>query len=240
MKLVMCWCHDSLSLRGGKLRSLSTKVTWCSSKPKFPMWAASGYDKPFASFFSWQCLCHFGVWDFENRYQLLCPLVHLSGFPPLSILRMVQSILQGLFPRWGFCCRIWFWKILFWSTFFLIFLSFRFVWWCPLPVFPGSCNFLFHQMFWCFPDLVVLFLPFLFSPFSLSTFIFIPCEFFTPVLADGLSLFWVNASLFKSPGVFSVFRPTIAMNGLDSSSDFYLFQSPYLAFGDRSKYTNYN
>ena len=54
-----------------------------------------------------------------------------------------------------------------------------------------------------------------------------PYESFTPVLADGLSL---KASLLRSPGLFSVFRPISTMEGLGSSSDFQLFQPPFQAF----------
>ena len=92
---------------------------------------------------------------------------------PLSILRMVQNILQGELPRclflwWDFYSRVWFWEVFlfFWETLNLLFLWFLFVSWCPLPIFPSNCNFHFLYVFRCFLDSIVLFLLlFLFSPF---------------------------------------------------------------------------
>ena len=73
----------------------------------------------------------------------------------LFFLRMVQSILQGgmlryVFLWWNFCCRVWFRDVFlfFWGIFLLTFsFIFFFIWWCPLPISPGSCNFLFLKVF---------------------------------------------------------------------------------------------
>ena len=70
---------------------------------------------------------------------------------------------------WDFCCRVWFCEafLFVWGTLFLYFLSSPFVWWCPLPIFPITCDFHFLQAFWFFLDLAVIFLPlFVFFHFS--------------------------------------------------------------------------
>ena len=61
---------------------------------------------------------------------------------PLSILRIVLSILQGglrtfLYIWSDFCCGAWFREVFFffWGT-VLFFLSSLFVWWCSLPILP--------------------------------------------------------------------------------------------------------
>ena len=66
---------------------------------------------------------------------------------------------------------------------------------------------------------------------------FTPCEFFTPVRWWSFTGVRVTASLHRPPGVFLVFWPISTM--LQSGwSWFFLF--PFQAFGDHSKYTNYN
>ena len=79
---------------------------------------------------------------------------------------------------WVFCGRVWFRKAFsfFWGTLFLVCPSSLLVWWCPLPIFPSTCNFLYLQVIWRFPDMVVLFLLlFLFSHFSLSAWHIYQC-----------------------------------------------------------------
>ena len=91
--------------------------------------------------------------------------------PPLSILRMVQSILQEELPRclflWrDYCCRVWSSEVfLFFEVLSLPPLPPSFIWWCLLSTIPNTCNFHFLQLFWCFPHLVVLFIV-SFFPFS--------------------------------------------------------------------------
>ena len=94
--------------------------------------------------------------------------------PPWSILRMVQSILQGRLPRclplWqDFCYWAWFRVVFsfFWD-FSSFLLSYLFVWQCLLLVLPSTRNFPSLQAFWFFLDLDVLSLSlFLFSYFSI-------------------------------------------------------------------------
>ena len=112
--------------------------------------------------------------------KALCMVINfLSSGPfvrvlPLSILRIVQSILPGqtrcLSLWWDLYCRVSFREAFsfVWSTLFQFFLSSLLVEWCLLSIFPSTCNFPFRQMLWFFLDLSVLFLPiFVFFHFSL-------------------------------------------------------------------------
>ena len=72
-------------------------------------------------------------------------------------MRFLRSLVS-----WSFLA---FWDIIFFSFFFHLRFS--------LPAFPATCNFLFLQAFWSFPDYVVLFLPlFLVSCFFFCFFLF--------------------------------------------------------------------
>ena len=74
--------------------------------------------------------------------------------------------------------------------------------------------------------------------------IIIPSTFFTPALADGLSLEseeqQVSSSLQDSSWYSVRFKQRCNLDGLHSFSDFYVFEPPYQASGDCSKRTNYN
>ena len=69
-----------------------------------------------------------------------------------------------------------------------------------------------------------------------------PCEFFTPALADGLPVefeWWqVSSGLQDSSQYSSRPHQCCSLDGIDSSSDFQLFELPYQALGYRSKCTN--
>ena len=68
--------------------------------------------------------------------------------------------------------------------YFFLNFSFISVWWCPLSIFPNTCNFPSLQAFLCFPDLAVLFLLlFLFSHFSLLDSTFFDGKFHSHILA---------------------------------------------------------
>ena len=73
---------------------------------------------------------------------------------------------------------------------------------------------------------------------------FVLCEFFTSVLADGLSLEFewqqVSSGLQDSSQYSGWSQQCCSLVKLDSSLDFQYFQSPFQAFGDCSKCTNYN
>ena len=97
-----------------------------------------------------------------DRHQLSCHLVHLSGFLPCSFYewpRITRVLLRCLSFWWDFCCRAWFQEVFsfVWGT-FSFFLSSLLVWWCPLLIFPSTCNFPFLQVFSLFLELSVLFL----------------------------------------------------------------------------------
>ena len=96
------------------------------------------------------------------------PFIWVSA---LFTLWMVQRILHVAL-WWGFCCWVCLREVFlfFWGNSVLNF-SFISIWWCPLPNFLGTCNFLFPPVFLYFPDIVVLFL--LFSHFHYQ-----PCTFF--------------------------------------------------------------
>ena len=102
-------------------------------------------------------------------------IIQIIKVPPLSILRMVQAILQVelhkcLSIQWDFYCRSWFWEVFLFVlfSFFFFFLSSLLVWWGLLPITPSTCNFPFLQAFCPFLDLAVPFLLlFVFFHFSL-------------------------------------------------------------------------
>ena len=99
-----------------------------------------------------------------------------------TILRMVPSILRRGQPRclslWrDFCYVVWF-RVIFsfsWGILFKFILSPPYVWKYLLPVFGNICKFSFLLAFWCFLDLIVLFLPlitvFCFSLLALHIFL---------------------------------------------------------------------
>ena len=73
------------------------------------------------------------------EYYVLCIVFNFLSFSPfvwvspLTILRMILSIIQGGLLRyislsWDFCCRAWFWEVFFWGTLFLFFPSSMLVW----------------------------------------------------------------------------------------------------------------
>ena len=104
-------------------------------------------------------------------------LILLSSGPfvtvlPLSVLGIVPRRLHGdgqggLFLWCDFCCRVWFWEAFsfVWSFLFLFFLSSPLVWWCPLVIFSGTCNFPFFNrsnsfLIWQFYSFYYLSFPF--------------------------------------------------------------------------------
>ena len=75
-----------------------------------------------------------------------------------------------------------------------------------------------------------------------SIIIIIICEFFTPALAGGLSLEserqQITSGLLDSSRYSDRSYQCCKLNGLDSSSHFQLFRSPFQSFGNRSKRSN--
>ena len=105
------------------------------------------------------CLCHFPSVNFLVFWStcLSLSLVHFkrgAGY-------LTKETVQG-FYFYNICCRTCFRVdlLFFWGTLFLLSLSFLFVWWCPFPIFPSICNFLFVRLFWSFsyiPSIISLF-----------------------------------------------------------------------------------
>ena len=97
---------------------------------------------------------------------LLSTFVFSASFvwvPLLSIWTIVPSIFQEELPMCFsfneiYAAELGFEKLSLKYSFLIFFLSSPFVWWCPLPIFPSTCNFPFLQAFRFFLDLVVLFL----------------------------------------------------------------------------------
>ena len=99
-------------------------------------------DESSSSFFSW----HIEFMSFLGCQALCIVIIFLFFCPPvwiilLSILRMVQIILQEglsryLFLWWDFCCKVVFFFEKFSCSFevLLLFLFSLLVWWCPLLI----------------------------------------------------------------------------------------------------------
>ena len=79
--------------------------------------------------------------------------------------------------------------------------------------------------------------------YSLHLLIIIFREFFTPILRDGFLLgfewYQVSSNLQDSSLYSGWFKKCCSLDGLNTSSNFWLFQSLYQSFRDCTEHTNY-
>ena len=121
----------------------------------------------FPSFLDRFCFFYIISWTLGlvHRHLLSCSLVYLFKICFCQFLKngpeyptrgtaqgfifLIRFLLQCLFSRF----------IVHLKYSFVIFFSPPLIWWCPLSIFPSTCNFSFLQEFWFVFDLAFLFLP---------------------------------------------------------------------------------